>query len=73
MTATETVEQVEDELLTTDQLAKQLGVNRRTVAGWRNQTPPVGPAYVKLPGRLIRYRPADVREWLADLAATDNP
>jgi predicted DNA-binding transcriptional regulator AlpA len=62
----------DDRLLSEEELAEQLGVKPSTVKRWRYRTPPVGPRHVPLPGRLIRYRPADVREWLAELANADN-
>ena len=52
----------DDRLLTTDDLAAMLRLPKRTVEDWRQRGG--GPPTVKL-GRHIRYRPADVEEWLA--------
>jgi predicted DNA-binding transcriptional regulator AlpA len=54
------------ELLTEEQLALKGSFSRRTLQGWRTQGK--GPRFVKL-GRLVRYRAADVHEWLEANAA----
>lgn len=51
-------------LLTTEQTAETLGVDRRTLARWATQGR--GPRRVVLGTRYIRYRPADVAAWLAE-------
>lgn len=45
------------------QAADATGVARQTLAKWRCDGH--GPKYVKV-GRSIRYRPADVHQWLAE-------
>ena len=50
------------QLLTTDELAAQLGVTAVTVRTWRSQRG-MGPPWVKI-GRLIRYRATVVEQWL---------
>lgn len=49
-------------LMTPGQLAELLGVSEETLAQWRSQRR--GPAYVKVEGRLVRYRQADVEVYL---------
>lgn len=50
------------ELITTDDLAEELGVTSHCLRRWRTQNK--GPAYVHV-GRLVRYRRADIERWLA--------
>lgn len=51
-------------LLTTDQAAELLGTTRRTLEDWRGRGD--GPTFVKLRGRMVRYRPADLRAFISD-------
>ncbi len=51
-----------DQLLTTDQLAAELGLHTVTIAAWRMHDGK-GPAYVKV-GSAVRYRRSDVDAWL---------
>ena len=48
-------------LLTTDQVAKYLGVSREAVEKWRRENN--GPEFIKI-GRLVRYRVSAVSSWL---------
>ncbi len=48
-------------LLDTSELAEHLTNKPNTIEGWRIKG--VGPRYIKI-GRLVRYRLADVEEWL---------
>jgi excisionase family DNA binding protein len=50
-------------LLTPKQVAELLGLPEGTLAQWRSQRR--GPLYIKLGGRLVRYRASDVEEWVA--------
>jgi len=50
-------------LLTPAQAAKMLGLPEGTLAQWRSQRR--GPAFVKLEGRLVRYRPTDLEEYVS--------
>jgi len=52
-----------DSLLTPKQAAGYLGLPEATLAQWRSQRR--GPPYIKLELRLVRYRRADLEEWLA--------
>ena len=55
-------------LLNQRECAAYLGVSERTLEGWRLRGG--GPAYIRVgQGRrrhLVRYRPADVEQWIAD-------
>lgn len=51
----------EKKLLTEREVAEALAVSRQTVANWRFKGR--GPRYLKV-GRLVRYRPGDVEEFL---------
>ncbi len=53
-----------DPLLTTNQLAAELGVHPVTLAQWR-LVDGKGPPFVKV-GSSVRYRRGDVDEWLRD-------
>lgn len=55
--------QTDDNLLTSKQLAKLLGVKTQTVSVWR--TKGIGPAYVKAIDS-VRYRYGDVKTWLKE-------
>lgn len=50
-------------LLTTDEVAALLKVERRTVERWHSAGKI--PGRVQLPGRVVRWRGADVLAWLA--------
>jgi predicted DNA-binding transcriptional regulator AlpA len=50
-----------DDLLSTDELSGKLGIPTATLRNWRYLGQ--GPSYVHL-GRLVRYRPSDVNQWL---------
>lgn len=52
-----------DPLWTPDEVAAHLRVTKGQLAGMRYTG--TGPKYSKL-GRRVRYRPADVAEWVAD-------
>src|SRR5579859_4949344 len=52
------------ELLNEAQTAELLGVAPGTLTDWRGQR--IGPPWVKMTNRLIRYRRADVEKWLSD-------
>jgi predicted DNA-binding transcriptional regulator AlpA len=53
-------------LLTDVELADLLGASLQTVRNWRWRGE--GPRYVKLGGRMVRYRPADVAAFIAGKA-----
>ncbi len=49
-------------LLTPREAAEFLGVPQGTLAQWRSQRR--GPPYIKLEGRLVRYRHTDLENYL---------
>ena len=51
-------------LLTPAQTAEFLGVTLHTLAEWRSQRR--GPPYVKLEGRLVRYRFAELEGYITE-------
>jgi hypothetical protein len=51
------------ELLNTSQLADEIDVSPRTVEGWRLTGE--GPPYIRCGSRAVRYRRADVIDWLS--------
>ncbi|WP_043629878.1 helix-turn-helix transcriptional regulator [Nonomuraea candida] len=52
----------ENMLLTSEELAHYVKVKRRTVETWRTRNK--GPAYIRIEGGYVRYRLADVENWL---------
>jgi excisionase family DNA binding protein len=50
-------------LLSPKQAAEFLGVPEGTLAQWRSQRR--GPRYIKLEGRLVRYRASDLDNYLS--------
>ncbi|MBK8170733.1 MAG: helix-turn-helix domain-containing protein [Sandaracinaceae bacterium] len=54
-------------LLSEQQTARALGVARSTLARWRRMG--AAPPHLRL-GRLVRYRPCDVRTYLATRAVS---
>jgi predicted DNA-binding transcriptional regulator AlpA len=57
-------------LLTPKQAGEFLGVPEGTLAQWRSQRR--GPVYIKLEGRLIRYRSSDLELYIAS-RTVENP
>jgi hypothetical protein len=51
-------------LLNTGQAADMIGIRSETLRQWRMVG--AGPAFLKL-GRLVRYRPDTVSQWIASL------
>ncbi|MEZ5697409.1 MAG: helix-turn-helix domain-containing protein [Sphingomonadaceae bacterium] len=52
-----------ESLLTTEEAAACLGTTKRTLEAWRYAGG--GPVFVKLGGRLVRYRPRDLENFVA--------
>ena len=50
--------------LTTDELARVLGVDSSTVRRWRTSRPAQGPPFVQLSERVTMYSSYDVEQWL---------
>jgi len=55
-------------LLTPDKAADFLSVSAETLAQWRSQCR--GPHYIKLEGRLVRYRLSDLEAYLEARSVT---
>lgn len=52
------------EWLSTEDLARLLGVDPSTIRRWRTARPAQGPPFVRLSSRVTVYSPAYVRRWL---------
>ena len=50
--------------LSTEELAKLLGVDPSTIRRWRTARPVRGPPFVRLSSRVTVYSTSDVRHWL---------
>lgn len=50
-------------LYTEADLTKMLGIKRRTLHEWRRKS--IGPKYIRISYRMIRYRERDLANWLA--------
>lgn len=51
-----------DQLMTIDELAALLKVTIPTLYNWQNQG--IAPKKIRIGNRAVRYRVADVREWI---------
>jgi excisionase family DNA binding protein len=51
----------DDELKTTDELAKKLKIKPKTLSEWLSAGK--GPPFIRL-GKVIRYRESDIKAWL---------
>jgi hypothetical protein len=51
-------------LKTEPQAAAFIGVQPRTLRKWRTEGD--GPAFVRISARCIRYRPEDLKDWIAE-------
>lgn len=59
------------ELLVREQeAARRLAVTRRALQAWRRAG--TGPAFVRISGRCVRYRVADLRSWAAARIRTNT-
>ncbi len=54
-----------DTLMTTEQLARMLGVDPSSVRRWRTAIPIQGPPFIRMSDRVVKYRRADVERWLS--------
>lgn len=59
-----------EQLLTTEQAAAFLGTTKRTLEAWRYVG--AGPVFVKLRGRMVRYRPSDLETFVTNAARTNT-
>ncbi len=51
-----------NDYFTTDELAERLAIKPNTLERWRSQG--VGPPFVKVGNRAVRYKFAEVEAWL---------
>jgi len=58
------------ELLSQQQVAVRLGVSARTIEGWRARG--VGPPFLRLSARAVRYRVSDLEQWLDQRRVADQ-
>jgi predicted DNA-binding transcriptional regulator AlpA len=59
----------DDHLLPPLQLAVVLGLSTGALEAWRHKG--LGPRYIKLNERVLRYRVSDVRAWLRERATRE--
>ena len=52
------------EWLSTEDLARLLGVDPSTIRRWRTARPAQGPPFLRLSSRVTVYSTSDVRRWL---------
>jgi predicted DNA-binding transcriptional regulator AlpA len=55
---------LDGEWLSTEEVAKLLGVDPSTIRRWRTARPAQGPPFVRLSSRVTVYSMSDVRRWL---------
>jgi predicted DNA-binding transcriptional regulator AlpA len=60
-----------NELLSQRQVAARLGLSARTIEGWRTRG--VGPPFLRLSARAVRYRTSDLEQWLDQHRVGDEP
>lgn len=58
------------ELLTETEAGKRLGFSIRSLQKWRCYGG--GPRFIRVSARAIRYRPADLEQWIKDRAKTST-
>lgn len=51
-----------NQLLTTEQAAKYVGVRPKQMQGWRHDK--TGPRFIRLNSKTVRYRMTDLDEWV---------
>jgi len=56
-------------LLNTEEAADYLCVSKRTLENWRQLG--IGPPFVKLPPKLVRYREAALEDWVIESNANE--
>lgn len=56
-------DEMQDEMLAEDAAAAVLGVTPRTMRLWRERR--IGPRYARMTQRIVRYRRADLMEFIA--------
>jgi hypothetical protein len=56
---------LDDGMLSTEDVAKLLGVDASTLRRWRTAEPPLGPPFISIAERVTKYCKCDVRQWIA--------
>ncbi len=62
--------QAAPDVMTTDEVARYLGINKKTLDRLRGRGD--GPRYLRLTSKIIRYRRADVEEFLETRVRTNT-
>lgn len=62
--------QAGSDVMTTEEVARYLGVNKKTLDRMRGRGD--GPRYLRLTSKIIRYRRADIEEFLDAMARTNT-
>jgi predicted DNA-binding transcriptional regulator AlpA len=57
--------------LTTEEAADRIGVAAATLRDWKGQR--IGPAYVQVTSRCVRYRESDVEKFISDRRVVPSP
>ena len=60
-----------NQFISTEDFAVYARISKESIASWRCRSPGKLPKHHKIGGHLVRYRVADVREWLG-LNATNS-
>src|SRR5437870_4526623 len=59
-----------NEFLSQREVAVRLGMSARTIEGWRARG--VGPPFLRLSARAVRYRSSDLEQWLDQRRVADE-
>ena len=62
---------LDEQLLDTRQAARILGCTEAALQLWRRKH--IGPAYIRLGCRLVRYAPKDLQRWLTANTSSVDP
>lgn len=57
------VDENPNKMLRTDEAAEMIGVDRKTLEGWRYRG--VGPSFIRLSKRCVKYRMGDMLNFIA--------
>ena len=62
---------MQEQLLNERQVAELLGLQVRTLQGWRFRRR--GPGFIRISGKCVRYSPATIQAWIDAHAKTTAP
>lgn len=65
---TNTDEKEQECLLRERDTAEILSIAVTTLRQWRHRKPMIGPPFVKINGKMVRYRLSDVQNWIRGLS-----